>query len=498
MSRHNRRDFFKRSALTGFAAATAISGAKASGKVLGANDRIRIAVVGINGRGQEHIRAYARLKNVEVAYLVDPDSRLFAHRSRWLEDNAGYKPRCVQDLRKALEDDALDAISIASPNHWHALQSIWACQAGKDVYAEKPCSHNIFEGRKLVEAARKYDRIVQQGSQSRSDPDWIAMVEAVKSGKYGKLLISYGYASKTRRSIGFKWPKTPPKELDYDIWLGPAPQQPYHENLVHYNWHWFWDFGNGEIGNQGVHQMDIARWAMPDGAVPRSVVSLGGRFGYQTQDQGQTPNTQFTVIDFGGPKLFFEDRGLVDKTSTRVTNEFHTDEGVIKAGRFYAKGKAEGEPLPGGAFDEARKRVTLSGELISPEQGKPNPQQLHFGNFIECVRSRKRDDLRAEALEGHRSTELCHLGNLSYRLGKDVSFHRDAKPFGDDADAQAAFDDMKEHLQQAAGIKLEGAVYRLGRKLAFDAEADRFVDDAEANELLTRDYRAPFVVPEEV
>ena len=498
MPRHSRRDFLKRSTAAGFAASFAISGAKASGKILGANDRVRIAVAGINGRGQEHINCYSKLDNVEIAYLVDPDSRLFAHRSNWIEDHAGNIPLCVQDLRKALEDKSLDAVSIAAPNHWHALLGIWACQAGKDVYVEKPCSHNIFEGRKLVEAARKYDRIVQQGSQSRSNPNWIATTAAVRNGTYGKLRIAYGYASKTRRSIGFKWPKTPPDGLDYNLWLGPAPQQPYHENLVHYNWHWFWDFGNGEIGNQGVHQMDIARWAMPDGALPQSVVSLGGRYGYQSQDQGQTPNTQFTVIDFGGPKIFFEDRGLVDKESTKIANEFYTDEGVIKGGKFYAKGKTEGEPLPDVSVDEAKRRVTLSGRLISSDDKDIDPQLLHFANFIDCVRSRNRDELRAEILEGHRSTELCHLGNLSYRLGKDISFRRGSKPFPGDSDAQASFESMKEHLVDDARMQLEGSTYRIGRRLAFDAAADRFIDDAEANKLLTRQYRHPFVVPEEV
>ena len=237
---------------------------------MGANDRIRVAVVGINGRGQAHMAAYCDMKDgVEIAYLVDTDSRLFGPRGKLVQDRTGRLPKCVQDLRKALDDKDLDAISIATPNHWHSLQAIWAVQAGKDVYVEKPCSHNVFEGRKLVEAARKYNRIVQMGSQSRSDPYWINQVAAVRSGKYGKLLISYGYASKPRPSIGFKEPKEPPKELDFDLWLGPARQQPYHENIVHYNWHWFWDFGNGEIGNQGVHQMDIARWAMPEGAVPQ-------------------------------------------------------------------------------------------------------------------------------------------------------------------------------------------------------------------------------------
>ena len=306
--------------------------------------------------------AYCDMKDrVEIAYLVDTDSRLFGPRGKSVQDRTGHLPKCVQDLRKALDDKDLDAVSIATPNHWHSLQAIWACQAGKDVYVEKPCSHNVFEGRKLVEAAQKYNRIVQMGSQSRSDPYWINQVAAVRSGKYGKLLISYGYASKPRPSIGFKQPKEPPKELDFDLWLGPAPQQPYHENIVHYNWHWFWDFGNGEIGNQGVHQMDIARWVMPEGAVPKSVVSLGGRFGYK--DQGQTPNTQLTIIDFGGPKLFFEDRGLVNGKTTKVTNEFYLEDGAIKNGLFFPKGKTKGEPLANVAGGHDRPVADAEGRL---------------------------------------------------------------------------------------------------------------------------------------
>ncbi len=411
MSRHHRREFLKRAAVTGFAAATfTISGTKSSGKVLGANDTIRIAVAGINGRGQEHLHQFASMKNVQVAYLVDPDSRLFASRSAAVEKRGGNTPRCVQDLRKVLEDKNLDAVSIASPNHWHSLLAIWSCQAGKDVYVEKPCSHNIFEGRKLVEAARKYDRIVQHGTQSRSEAKWAQATAAARSGKYGKLLISYGYASKPRGSIGVKPSKEPPPELDFNLWLGPAAEQAYNENYVHYNWHWFWEFGNGEIGNQGVHQMDIARWAMPEGAAPKSVISLGGRFGYK--DQGQTPNTQLTIIDFGGPKLFFEDRGLVTRKTGKVTNEFYTELGVIKDGKFFPKGKKEGEPLEGVEF--------------SVHPGGP------FKNFIDCVRSRNRGELNAEILEGHLSARLCHLGNISYRLGKETPFSRECQAFGDD------------------------------------------------------------------
>jgi predicted dehydrogenase len=479
MSRHSRRDFLKRAAGSFAAATFTIAGTRASGRVLGANDRIRVAVAGINSRGTAHMQAYCDMKDrVEIAYLVDPHSRLFGPRSKSVQERAGNLPKCVQDLRKALDDKDLDAVSIAAPNHWHSLLAIWACQAGKDVYVEKPCSHNIFEGRKLVEAARRYDCIVQHGTQSRSDANWAKTVAAVRSGKYGKLLVAYGYASKPRGSIGFKLPKEPPKELDFDLWLGPAPKQPYHQNIVDYNWHWFWDFGNGEIGNQGVHQMDIARWAMPEGAMPQSVISLGGRFGYK--DQGQTPNTQLTIIDFGGPKLFFEDRGLVDNKTMKVTDEFHMEGGVIKLGKFFPKGKKDGEKL-------AKFPVAF-----------PDTSGGHFGNFIDCVRSRKRENLHAEILEGHLSSSLCHLGNVSYRLGTEVPFSQETKAFGDDKAAYEALASMKEHLADAAKLKLDDATYRLGRKLTFDANTERFVGDEEANAMLTRAYRAPYVVPESV
>ena len=319
--------------------------------------------------------------------------------------------------------------------------------------------------------------MVQIGTQSRSDPHWNEVIEAVHSGKYGKLLISYGYASKPRGSIGFKLPKNPPKELDFDVWLGPALQQKYHENIVHYNWHWFWDFGNGEIGNQGIHQLDIARWAMPAGAVPQSVISLGGRFGYE--DQGQTPNTQFTVIDFGGPKMFFEDRGLVTGKSSKVTNEFYTDLGVIKGGKFYPKGQSQGEPI-------------VQSKAVNVEF-QPN----HFANFIDCVRSHKREGLHAEILEGHRSTLLAHLANTSYRLGAQVPFNKQMKAFGDDKAAYESFADIKEHLKKVAKMDLTASTYCLGRMLKFDAQTEKY-DDDQANKLLTRPYRRPYVVPEQV
>jgi predicted dehydrogenase len=483
MSDHNRRDFLKRAAVGSLAAFT-IAGTKASGRVLGANNRVRIALAGINSRGQEHLKGLSEIKDdVEIAYLVDPDSRLFPMKSKFVQDRFGNTPACVQDLRKALDDKSLDAVAIATPNHWHTLLSIWACQAGKDVYVEKPCSHTIREGQKLVEAARRYDRIVQHGTQGRSNSDLSKLMAIIASGKYGKLQIAYGYASKPRKSIGFKQPKEPPKELDFDIWLGPAPEQPYHENIVPYNWHWFWDFGNGEIGNQGVHQMDIARWAMPQGAAPKSVVSLGGRFGYK--DQGQTPNTQLTIIDFGNAKIFFEDRGLVNEKQFKVTDEFYTDEGVLKNGKFYPKGKTEGEV------------ITVDGSEVPFNEFADELLPRHFANFVDCVRSRKRENLNAEILEGHLSTMLCHLGNVSYRLGTDVSFLDPVEAFGGDAAAHEAWESMKQHLVDA-NVDLESCACRLGRKLTFDAQAEKFVGDDEANKLLTQSYRPPYVLPEQV
>ena len=476
---HNRRDFLKRTVAGSALATFCVSGTKASGRVLGANDRVRIAVAGINGRGQTHLRGFGQMKDVEIAYLVDPDSRLFASRSNIVKERAGNTPVCVQDVRRALDDGNLDAVSIVTPNHWHALMGIWACQAGKDVYVEKPCSHNIFEGRKLVEAARRYGRIVQHGTQRRSDPQWIQLTNDVRNGRYGKLLVAYAFDRRQRLSIGINDPQEPPRELDFNLWLGPAPEQPFCTNLVHYKWHWSWDFGNGEIGNLGSHELDVCRWAMPVGAAPKSVVSLGGRFGYK--DQGQTPNTQLTMFDFGEVKLLHEVRGLVADDQWKISDEFYTDEGVIRDGKFFAKGESDGMPIEN-----------------APPPGAPEQGPRHMQDFIDCVRSRNREDLHAEILEGHRSALLVHLGNTSYRLGEDVPFDGLTRAFDGDKMFHESFQDMKRHLADAGGQELANSTYRLGRTLSFDAQAEKFLGDPDANQLLSRRYRGPFAVPERV
>ncbi|MFO1095828.1 MAG: Gfo/Idh/MocA family oxidoreductase [Planctomycetaceae bacterium] len=469
--RSNRRDFLKSAAAAGFATFAVGSAAR---PILGANDRIRVAVCGINGRGQSHIRGFSDVEGVEVALLVDPDSRLFGLQEK------GHGLKAVQDARYAFDDPNIDVVSVATPNHWHSLLTIRACQAGKDVYVEKPLSHNIFEGRKCVEAARHYGRMVQHGTQSRSDTGWAKTVAAVHSEKYGKLLVSKGYCCKPRWSIDFKPTMPAPHELDFNIWTGPAPEQPFHENLVHYNWHWFWDFGNGDTGNQGVHQMDIAMWGIKGATLPERVWSLGGRFGYK--DQGQTPNTQLTVFHYGDIILLFETRGLVKKEGSafppKVTNEFYTTDGMITEGKFYPHGKSEAQPL------EVAEEVDVT-------PGGP------FGSFIAAVRSRKVDDLNADVEIGHNASALCHLSNISYRLGSDVPFSASSQSLGDNTQVVESFETIRANLQDV-GMKLEESTYRLGRELAFDAKTEKFLGDPEADKLLTREYRKGFEVPETI
>jgi predicted dehydrogenase len=476
----SRRTFLTRTLAA--AATVTIAGTKSSGRVLGANDVIRVGVAGIHGQGNGHIEEYLGLPGVQITYLIDPDTRLFGSRSAPIKEKWGRPPTCVQDIRKALEDKELDAISIATPNHWHSLMTIWACQAGKDVYVEKPLSHNISEGRRCVEAARRYDRIVQHGTQQRSSAGRASEIAAIHSGKYGKLLVSKGYCCKPRWSIGRKEDVQPPAGLDFDLWLGPAPEQAYHANLVHYNWHWFWDFGNGDIGNQGIHEIDVARWAIKGATLPSKVWSLGGRFAYQ--DQGQTPNTQMAVFEYGDTLLVFEVRGLVDKPKDspfkfKVANEYYTTDGMITEGKFYPKGSGTPEKLA--HFDV---RVTPGGA---------------WGSFLHAVRSRKIADCNADVEVGHLSCVLVHAANTSYRLGEKVPFDAKSQKLGDNREVVETFHHITDNLQ-GVGVKLKETSYQLGRTLTMDPKTERFVGEGadQANPFLTRRYREPFAVPAKV
>ena len=479
MSKFTRRSFLKSSvaASAAFSAFT-VSGTKSSGNVLGANDRIRHGVVGIRGRGSGHLSELSAMDGVDVTYLVDVDRRQFESRKKTVKERGGNTPTCLQDVREALEDENLDSISIATCNHTHALISIWALQAGKHVYVEKPLSHNIYEGRKLLEAAQKYGKVVQHGTQNRSSQSRANDVAAVHSGRYGKLTVSKGYCCKPRWSIGFKTVKKAPNELDFDLWLGPAPLQAYHKNLVHYNWHWFWDFGCGDTGNQGVHQMDLAMWGIKSGTLPSRVWSVGGRFGYK--DQGQTPNTQLTVYEYGDAIMLFETRGLVEKKTGMpriVANEYYTTEGMIRDGKFHPANGGKPEPV---VVSEAPK-VTPGGA---------------FGSYIKCIRDDKPENSNAGADVGHYSSALCHLANIAYRVGETADSEDVKSKLGANQQVVDSFAMIERNLK-AAGEDPKQVRYQLSRVLEFDPEAERFKNEA-ANALLSRPYRKPFVVPDKV
>ncbi len=440
----SRRHFLKDSAViaAGFAALPAVArgsdepGNDKSGdaKPAGPNEVLRVAVCGVHGRGMEHIRGWGHLKkDVRITAICDPDLDVTGKAVAAVKKLHGDEPMVVQDVRHLLDDKSIDVISIATPNHWHALMTIWACQAGKDVYVEKPVSYTVSEGRRMVEAARKYNRIVQTGTQCRSHKGIQDAMAFLHSGKLGQVYLAKGLCYKRRDSIGHKPDEPVPSGLDYDIWTGPSPKHPFNRNLVHYNWHWNWDFGAGDLGNQGIHQMDLARWGLGKSELPKSVMASGGRFGYS--DDGQTPNTLSVAFDYGDCQLQFEVRGLItnDEEKVRVGDIFYGTEGILAITSYtdwqvYLGHKLEKGPGGHGGGD-------------------------HFANFVEAVRSRDPKKLNADIEQGHLSSACCHLGNIAYRLG---------------------------------------------RKMHINPSTESFVNDPEADTMLTREYRAPFVVPAKV
>lgn len=447
-----------------------------SGRRVGPNDKIRMAIIGVKGRGMDHLRGYLDQPDAEVVAVCDVDLNMTGRAVKAVEDKGG-KVRVYQDIRKLLEDKEVDAVSMALPIHWHALASIWAMQAGKDVYVEKPVSHNVSEGRRMIEAARKYGRICQSGTQSRSTKATRDAVQYIHDGNLGKVTLARGLCYKPRNSIGIKPDGPVPAGVDYDVWLGPAPKRPFNPNRFHYEWHWMWDYGSGDLGNQGIHQMDIARWALNKNQLPNSVIAVGGRFGYV--DQGETPNTAIAFYDYGDAQLIFEVRGLPTEgvRDVKIGDIVYGENGYVVFSSNYGRSAA---------FD-------LDGKEIRSFSGGGN----HFRNFLDAVRSRKMDDLNAPVTEGHLSSALCHLGNVSYRLGEKAPFSTKTKRFGDNKEAYETFARMEEHLAQN-GVKLEETQYQVGRSLKLDPKRENFGSDKKANALLTREYRAPFVVPSKI
>ena len=410
------------------------------------NDTVRVACVGIRGQGNSHIREYSAMPNVEIAALCDVDENVLNKRLDEVVRAGKKKPAAFTDVRKLLEDKSIDAISIATPNHWHSLIGIWACQAGKDVYCEKPCSHNIFEGRQLVAAAQKYNRIVQHGTNSRSGVAVREAVDKMREGLIGDVYMARGLCFKWRDTIGHTPEEPVPAGVHYDLWTGPAPLHAFTKNRFHYNWHWNWDYGNGDIGNQGIHEMDVARWGLGV-KYPTKVSGMGGHFMFD--DDQQTPNTMVSTFEFdeGGKKKFlvFEVRHWMSNHEAGIGEERKAKNPNTVGNLFYgSKGYL--------AIDGYGQYKTWMGKDQQPGPSRSEDGN-NWANFIEAVRSRKQSDLNAPIEEGYRSTVLVHLANISYRLG---------------------------------------------RTLEFDAENLKCKGDPEATAMFTRKYRAPFVVPEKV
>ena len=431
----------RRNFLGATAAAVVVAGTMTKGNVFGANEKIRVACVGLNGRGKSHIEAFSSNPGSEVVALCDVDSTVLERRANDFAKVKGKKPRLAKDVRVLLARDDIDAISIATPNNSHTMIAIWACQAGKDVYVEKPLSHDVWEGKQLAAAAEKYGRVVQHGTQSRSDGRWMRAIQLMHDGCIGEVHTARGlcYKNGNRGDIGFAKDTTPPKSLDWNLWQGPAEERPYNPLYHPYTWHWFWHYGNGEIGNQGVHQMDLAVWGINKG-LPVKVYSSGGRYTYK--DQGETPNTNtacFTYAD--GTELIFDVRNRFTNSEggAMVNGEFK--EGARVGNLFYGSEGYYVEKV--GFFDKDDKPMDVKGE-------EP-PSDGAFGNFLKAVRSRKPEDNYASAQVGHISCVHCHIANISYRLG---------------------------------------------RSLQFDPATETFVNDDEANRLVRRVYRPGFEVPE--
>jgi predicted dehydrogenase len=492
MSLMNRRQFLQDSVL--FSTALAALG-PARPQLLGAegakqgevSEQLRVAVVGVKGRGRDHVNGFAGRHNCIVSVICDCDEDSIAPAMKSAEKAQGKPAQYVKDIRKLLEDKNIDIVSIATPNHWHSLAALWAMQAGKDVYVEKPVSHNVSEGRRIVEAAVKYNKICQAGTQSRTMKGMRDSMAFLHAGKLGKISLARGLCYKRRPSIGKVSGEQPiPKTIDYDLWCGPAPKKPLTRERLHYDWHWIWDYGNGDLGNQGIHEMDKARWGLGKNELPKSVISVGGRFGYV--DDGETANTQICVFDYGDCELIFEVRGLPSVTpyphaeklnqtkvgSNFVGNVFYGSEGVLVCPSYDS----------GVAF-------TNKGEIIEKFSGGGD----HYGNFVQAVRSRKPETLNGPVLEGHISSALCHLGNISYQLGEIAPFSKETKAFGDDRAFAETLERMVVHLVENK-VPLDQSKYHLGRKLQIDPKTETFVGAAkDANALLTREYRKGFEVP---
>jgi len=433
--------------------------AKAKAKC--ANDTINMAAIGIKGRGGGLIQNFAKMKNVNMKILCDVDENLFADRVKKIEEIQGFAPATETDLRKVYDNKDIDAVVIATPNHWHALATIWACQAGKHVYCEKPSCHNVWEGRKMVEVARKYNRVVQVGFQNRSIGNVMAAMKALREGVIGDVYMAKGLCYKPRHSFGLFPDSKVPAGVHYDLWLGPAPYRPFNKGRFHYNWHWHWATGNGDIGNQGPHQFDVARWGINKNDHPVKVRSFGGYYKYGKVCSQETANTQTAVFEYADGKILqFEVRGLYTNGESTIASGMATEKQQdVKIGNLFF-GTEGWMSVNGSTWKTFMGKKGEPGPSSTSVEPAADPMNLmgaggegNFSNFISAVRSGNPKDLNCDIEVGHMSSALPHLANISYRLG---------------------------------------------RGLKFNSKNEKFVGDKEADKMLTRKYRKPYVVPKNV
>ncbi len=482
----HRRHFLERTlsaAAAGLAAApfAAARGEDPPARPAGPNDRLRVAVIGINGRGGSHIGGWLGNPETDLAVICDCDPNAQAkYEKRFAE--LPRKPEFERDYRRLLDRQDIDIISIATPNHWHALMTIQAMQAGKDVYVEKPCSHNIDEGREMVKWARKLGRICQMGAQSRSNPGMRQAVEFATSGGIGPVRIAHALCYKRRPSIGLVDTPAPlPAGLDFDLWAGPAPAEVPIRKKLHYDWHWDHRTGNGDLGNQNPHELDKARWGLGKQELPRRVVSLGGRLGYV--DNGDVANSQVTIFQWDDALLVSDVRGLEIKTPVdfglqagplRVANIWWGTEGYVVAPNYTS----------GIAFD-------YDGKELGKWSG--GSDQLHYDNFVKAVKSRRHEDLNLDIADGHLSSALAHLGNVSWTLGQAVEPGTRPSLAADDPRVRQTLESFEAHLAEN-DVDFAATPLKLGRTLTIDPATERS-DDAEANRLFTREYRKGYELP---
>jgi predicted dehydrogenase len=474
--------------------------ARSYAQIRGANDAVRVGVIGVRGHGGLHINRYtamARSEGVRIVALCDVDAEVLADRSARLAADGVQVKRYV-DMREMLDDPEIDAVSVATPNHWHSLATVWACQAGKDVCVEKPVSHCIWEGRKMVEAARKYDRVVQGDFDMRSNEGMQLVADFLQAGGLGRIRYVRTFNYKRRESIGrVMGPQAVPAHIDYNLWTGPAPMEPLQRQNLHYDWHWVWATGNGEIGNNGPHQLDVVRWLLGKHALPGTVMSVGGRYGYV--DDGEVPNTLIAIYDYEGIPVIYEARALgrrqgvdqmdgftgVTVTGTRIEHEHTGDNPNNNVAVFCDDGYIYGRSV----YDNQVKLIrTFEAEGTDPK-----------AHFIRAVRSRKVDEARIDIKEGHISTAFCHLGNISYQVGREISGAEIRERTAGDSHLKEAMGRFEEHLAHN-GVPLQEAGLVVGPVLHFDSKTERFTGpmSERANEFLKDSYREPFVIPERV